>query len=85
MRRLPEDMAAAANIRTVLALGQSLAIPVPAEGIETEAQWQFLAREGHTQGRLPVREASTAQKLPATIAAAERLERTCQTRIAPTG
>ena len=44
VKRLPHDAAAAAIVRTVLALGESLRMPVLAEGIETEAQWDFLAR-----------------------------------------
>ena len=51
VRRLPDDAAAAAIVRTVLALGESLGMPVLAEGIETEAQWQFLAREGCAKGQ----------------------------------
>ena len=51
VKRLPGDAAAAAIVRTVLALGESLGIPVLAEGIETEAQWQFLAREGCAKGQ----------------------------------
>ena len=76
VKRLPEDAAAAAIVRTVLALGASLNIPVLAEGIETEAQWQFLAREGCAkgQGYLFARPQSLAQ-LPAAIAAAGRFVR----------
>ncbi len=76
VKRLPEDAAAAAIVRTVLALGTSLNIPVLAEGIETEAQWQFLAREGCAkgQGYLFARPQSLAQ-LPAAIAAAARFVR----------
>jgi predicted signal transduction protein with EAL and GGDEF domain len=33
-------------VRAVLGLGRNLAIPVLAEGVETEAQWEFLYREG---------------------------------------
>ncbi len=76
VKRLPEDAAAAAIVRTVLALGASLNIPVLAEGIETEAQWQFLAREGCAkgQGYLFARPQGIAQ-LPAAIAAAARFVR----------
>ncbi|HEY0909718.1 MAG TPA: EAL domain-containing protein [Bradyrhizobium sp.] len=71
VRRLPNDAAAAAIVRTVLALGVSLGMPVLAEGIETEAQWNFLAREGCAkgQGYLFAKPVSTAQ-LPAAIDAA---------------
>ena len=77
VKRLPADAAAAAIVRTVLALGQSLGIPVLAEGIETEAQWQFLAREGCAkgQGYLFARPVALAQ-LPGAIEAAARFERT---------
>ena len=51
VKRLPHDAAAAAIVRTVLALGESLRMPVLAEGIETEAQWEFLAREGCAKGQ----------------------------------
>jgi EAL domain-containing protein (putative c-di-GMP-specific phosphodiesterase class I) len=51
MKRLPDDAAAAAVVRTVLALGESLGIPVLAEGIETAAQWQFLIRAGRDKGQ----------------------------------
>ena len=76
VKRLPNDAAAAAIVRTVLALGESLRMPVLAEGIETEAQWAFLAREGCAKGQgflfaRPV--AVTA--LPGAIAAAAHFER----------
>ena len=76
VKRLPQDAAAAAIVRTVLALGTSLSIPVLAEGIETEAQWQFLAREGCAkgQGYLFARPVALAQ-LPAAIDAAARFAR----------
>ncbi len=76
VKRLPDDAAACAIVRTVLALGTSLGIPVLAEGIETEAQWQFLAREGCAkgQGYLFAKPAPLAQ-LPAVIAAAGRFVR----------
>ena len=65
-----------AIVRTVLALGASLGIPVLAEGIETEAQWHFLAREGCAkgQGYLFAKPVALAQ-LPAAIAAAGRFVR----------
>jgi diguanylate cyclase len=76
VKRLPNDAAAAAIVRTVLALGVSLGIPVLAEGIETEAQWEFLAREGCAkgQGYLFARPVGLAQ-LPAAIAAAAQFSR----------
>ena len=76
VKRLPSDAAAAAIVRTVLALGESLGMPVLAEGIETEAQWQFLAREGCAkgQGYLFARPVTAAQ-LPAAIANAARFVR----------
>ena len=74
--------AAAAIVRTVLALGASLGIPVLAEGIETEAQWQFLADEGCAkgQGYLFAKPVALAQ-LPAAIAAAARFVREDATAI----
>jgi diguanylate cyclase len=76
VKRLPEDAAAAAIVRTVLALGDSLGMPVLAEGIETEAQWQFLASEGCAkgQGYLFARPVSLAH-LPAAIEVAARFVR----------
>jgi EAL domain-containing protein (putative c-di-GMP-specific phosphodiesterase class I) len=76
VKRLPGDTAAAAIVRTVLALGKSLGIPVLAEGIETEAQWQFLAREGcdKGQGYLFARPVPLAL-LPEAIRAAVRVTR----------
>src|SRR3569832_24234 len=76
VKRLPHDTAAAAIVRTVLALGESLRMPVLAEGIETEAHWDFLAREGCAKGQgflfaRPV--AVTA--LPGAITAAAQFER----------
>ena len=60
----------------MLALGDSLGIPVLAEGIETDAQWQFLAREGCAkgQGYLFAKPVALAQ-LPAAIEAAARFVR----------
>ena len=76
VKRLPEDTASAAIVRTVLALGDSLGMPVLAEGIETEAQWQFLDRAGCAkgQGYLFARPVSLAQ-LPTAITAAARFIR----------
>ena len=76
VKRLPDDGAAAAIVRTVLALGVSLSMPVLAEGIETQAQWEFLAREGCAkgQGYLFARPVNPAQ-LPAAIEAAARFVR----------
>ena len=76
VRRLPNDAAAAAIVRTVLALGESLGMPVLAEGIETEAQWEFLARAGCAkgQGYLFAKPVNTAQ-LPDVIEAAARFVR----------
>lgn len=76
VKRLPEDAAAAAIVRTVLTLGASLGMPVLAEGIETEAQWQFLDDAGCAkgQGYLFARPASLGQ-LPAAIDAAARFVR----------
>jgi diguanylate cyclase (GGDEF)-like protein len=76
VKRLPGDAAAAAIVRTVLALGESLGMPVLAEGIETRAQWQFLAREGcdKGQGFLFARPVPVAE-LPGAIEAAAQFER----------
>jgi diguanylate cyclase len=76
VKRLPEDAAAAAIVRTVLALGDSLGMPVLAEGIETEAQWQFLSGAGcaRGQGYLFAKPAGIAL-LPAVIDAAARFVR----------
>jgi diguanylate cyclase (GGDEF)-like protein len=76
VKRLPGDGAAAAIVRTVLALGESLGIPVLAEGIETEAQWQFLAHEGCAKGQGYLFAKPVAlPKLPDVIAAAARFVR----------
>jgi diguanylate cyclase (GGDEF)-like protein len=85
VKRLPSDAAAAAIVRTVLALGESLGIPVLAEGIETEAQWQFLAGGGCAkgQGYLFARPMALAQ-LPAAIEAAARFVRDDELPIAET-
>ena len=79
MRRIPDDGAACAIVRTVLALGRSLNTCVLAEGIETRAQWDFLTREGcdRGQGYLFAKPVPLA-KLPAAIAAAEVLARSAK-------
>jgi diguanylate cyclase (GGDEF)-like protein len=76
VKRLPHDTSAAAIVRTVLALGESLHMPVLAEGIETEAQWEFLAREGCAKGQgfLFARPVAVPQ-LPGAIEAAARFAR----------
>jgi diguanylate cyclase (GGDEF)-like protein len=76
VRRLPDDAAAGAIVRTVLALGESLGMPVLAEGIETEPQWRFLAGEGCAkgQGYLFAKPVGIAQ-LPTAIEAAGRFAR----------
>jgi diguanylate cyclase (GGDEF)-like protein len=76
VRKIPGDAAAAAIVRTVLALGKSLGVPVLAEGIETEAQRAFLIREGcdEGQGYLTARPMPLGD-LPAAIVAIEQMER----------
>jgi diguanylate cyclase (GGDEF)-like protein len=76
VKRLPHDTSAAAIVRTVLALGESLHMPVLAEGIETEAQWDFLARAGCAKGQgfLFAKPVAVAQ-LPTVIEAAARFAR----------
>jgi diguanylate cyclase (GGDEF)-like protein len=73
VRRIPDDAAARAIVRTVLALGRSLGTPVLAEGIETQSQWDFLMQEGcdKGQGYLFARPVPVA-RLPNAIAAAEQ-------------
>ena len=46
MRNVLTDSNDAAIVRTIMALGQSLGLAVIAEGVETEAQREFLARQG---------------------------------------
>jgi diguanylate cyclase (GGDEF)-like protein len=84
VKRLPHDASAAAIVRTVLALGESLAMPVLAEGIETEAQWEFLAREGCAKGQgfLFAKPVAVTQ-LPTVIEAAARFVREPAPAVAP--
>ncbi len=51
VRRIPDDTLAAAIVKTVLALGHSMNVPVLAEGIETEDQLRFLVAEGCSEGQ----------------------------------
>ncbi len=51
VKKLPDDMSAVAIVRTVLALGKSLNVPILAEGIETEEQLWFLNDEGCKEGQ----------------------------------
>lgn len=46
VRDLPESAAAAQLVRTMIRLGKSLGLEIQAEGVETEAQRQFLLAEG---------------------------------------
>lgn len=46
VRDLPESQAAAQLVRTMIRLGKSLGLELQAEGVETEAQRQFLLAEG---------------------------------------
>lgn len=46
VRNLPDNAADAAVVRTIIALANSLGLTVVAEGVETEAQRQFLAGHG---------------------------------------
>ena len=53
IRRIGDSFQAGAIIHAILGLGRTLALPVIAEGVETEEQRTFLAREGcQVQGNL---------------------------------
>jgi EAL domain-containing protein (putative c-di-GMP-specific phosphodiesterase class I) len=47
--KLGKNFQSAAIIHAILGLGQALRLPVLAEGVETEAQRAFLAKEGCTE------------------------------------
>jgi len=49
VRGLPDDPHDAAIVRAIIALGRSMQFTVIAEGVETQAQQQFLAAEGCEQ------------------------------------
>jgi EAL domain-containing protein (putative c-di-GMP-specific phosphodiesterase class I) len=84
VKRLPNDAAAAAIVRTVLTLGRSLGMPILAEGIETSAQWRFLADEGcaYGQGYLLAKPLAIGQ-LGAAIAAATAMTCSDEDLVAP--
>ena len=49
VRGLPDDTHDGAIVRAIIALGRSMQVTVIAEGVETQAQQQFLAGEGCEQ------------------------------------
>jgi EAL domain-containing protein (putative c-di-GMP-specific phosphodiesterase class I) len=49
VRGLPDDPHDAAIVRAIIALGRSMQFTVIAEGVETQAQQQFLTAEGCEQ------------------------------------
>ena len=84
VKRLPNDAAAAAIVRTVLALGRSLGMPILAEGIETPAQWRFLADEGCASGQGYLLAKPVAiEQIGAAIAAAAAMTCRSEDRVAP--
>jgi diguanylate cyclase (GGDEF)-like protein/PAS domain S-box-containing protein len=48
VRDLSVDSSNAAIVRTIIILGQTLGLDVIAEGVETDAQWDFLSQNGCT-------------------------------------
>lgn len=80
MSELNESPQSRAIIRAVLALGESLEIPVLAEGVETQEQLSFLRDQGcdEVQGYLlgrPQPEAEHSDLAEAVLSAEDRLER----------
>lgn len=76
MSELNDSPQSRAIIRAVLALGESLEIPVLAEGVETQEQLRFLRSQGcdEVQGYLlgrPQRELEQAQRAEAVLATGE--------------
>ncbi|QSX30219.1 EAL domain-containing protein [Shewanella cyperi] len=51
VERLPQGESDAGLVRAIVNMGQSLGMKLVAEGIETEAQWQFLASLGCDYGQ----------------------------------
>jgi diguanylate cyclase (GGDEF)-like protein len=51
LREVPQDRSNVAICRAIIALGQSLGLGIVAEGVESEAQWQFLLGEGCTSAQ----------------------------------
>ena len=51
LREVPQDRSNVAICRAIIALGQSLGLGIVAEGVESEAQWQFLLDEGCTDAQ----------------------------------
>jgi EAL domain-containing protein (putative c-di-GMP-specific phosphodiesterase class I) len=76
VRDIPGDSDSCRMVKAIVQIAHTLGVTPLAEGIETEAQWQFLAREGCAkgQGYLFARPQGLAQ-LPAAIAAAARFAR----------
>jgi len=51
LRDVPQDRSNVAICRAIIALGKSLGLAIVAEGVEGEAQWQFLLGEGCTNAQ----------------------------------
>jgi hypothetical protein len=61
--KLGKNFQSAAIIHAILGLGQALRLPVLAEGVETEEQRAFLAKEGCTESGLSDRTAAADRSL----------------------